>query len=416
MLSGVAFALAGRGWPVVVITSRQRYDAPRESLPPQEVVQGVTVHRVWTSRFGRTSLLGRSFDYATFYLSAAWTIWRLARAGDVVVAKTDPPVLSIVAAPICYVRRAHLVNWLQDIFPETAEALRVGGPIARVPYALLRRLRNWSLGVARRNVVLGERMATRLERLGVRREQIEQIPNWADGGTIVPVSREDNPLRSLWSLGDAFIVGYSGNLGRAHEIDTLIEAMSVVAKTSATPVLWLFVGGGALIERLKAEAARRGLDCVRFEPYQPRELLAQSLSAADVHLASLRPELEGLIVPSKFYGIAAAGRPCLFIGDADGEIARLLERHQCGLTVATGDGAGLAEAVLALAANRSECRLLGERARRAFEAELDLPIAVERWDRLSRELAADQGKTPPRARADDPSEEQPKRSQAAAGR
>ena len=87
---------------------------------------------------------------------------------------------------------------------------------------------------------------------------------------------------------------------------------------------------------LKADVARLGLESVRFKGYQPSALLAQSLSASDVHLVSLRPELEGLIVPSKFYGICAAGRPSIFVGDKDGEIARLISRHGCGRTLEWG--------------------------------------------------------------------------------
>jgi hypothetical protein len=106
------------------------------------------------------------------------------------------------------------------------------------------------------------------------------------------------------------------------------------------------------------------------------------LSAADVHLVSLRPELEGLIVPSKFYGICAAGRPTLFIGDGDGEIARLIRRRECGRTVPVGDGTALAKAIIDLAADQAECWRLGQRARQAFDAEFDELIAVARWDKL----------------------------------
>ena len=123
-----------------------------------------------------------------------------------------------------------------------------------------------------------------------------------------------------------------------------------------------------------------------FRPYQPRARLAESLSAADVHLVSLRPELEGLVVPSKIYGILAAGRPALFIGDDDGEIARLLAANGCGRTVATGDGAALAATVLALGRDPALVGHMGRRARAAFEAEFDKRAAVARWAELLVEL------------------------------
>ena len=152
-------------------------------------------------------------------------------------------------------------------------------------------------------------------------------------------------------------------------------------------LVWLFIGGGVLSDRFQAEVRRRGLRSVAFRPYQPRERLAESLSAADVHLVSLRPELEGLIVPSKIYSILAAGRPTLFIGDKKGEIAHLLTRHKCGWTVATGAGATLAHNVLALSREPALTRRMGIEARRAFEAEFDKGAAVARWARLIADLS-----------------------------
>src|SRR5262245_54501313 len=107
MLSDLAFALAERGHAVSVITSRQRYEGPDgAALPANEMIDGVSVLRVWTSLFGRIKLVGRAIDYATFYLSAAWRLWRSAGSGDLVIAKTDPPMLSVVAAPVCRLRGA----------------------------------------------------------------------------------------------------------------------------------------------------------------------------------------------------------------------------------------------------------------------------------------------------------------------
>jgi glycosyltransferase involved in cell wall biosynthesis len=395
MLSDLAFALAKNGRDVAVITSRQRYDAPADSLPSRELVDGVSIYRVWTSRFGRAGHLGRIVDYLTFYLAAAWRLWRLARAGDVVVAKTDPPMLSVVAGPLCRRRDARLVNWLQDIFPEVAQAVGVGGRGARVLFLPTRWFRSRSLQAAHMNVVLGQRMAERVSGLGVRCDHIRVVPNWADGASVWPIDPLANALRREWQLDDAFVVGYSGNLGRAHEIETMLEAMALLEKPRGerTPrhprVVWLFIGSGALFGTLQAEVARRGLTSARFKPYQPKARLAESLSAADVHLVSLRPALEGLIVPSKFYGVAAAGRPTVFIGDEDGEIARTIARHECGRTVAAGDGAALAQAIIELAGSPDLRGWMGQRARQAFEAEFDKHIALTRWEELLLDVSGD---------------------------
>lgn len=411
MLSDLAFALAKSGNNISIITSRQLYDSPETRLPSRETVAGVSVHRMWTSHFGRHNLLGRAIDYLTFYLSAAWTLWRVSRRGDVIVAKTDPPMLSAVTAPIARIRRAKLVNWLQDLFPEVLEALDVDRKsMRRMAYKFMRSLRNRSLRYARMNIVIGERMAERLARFDVPLERIRIIPNWADGAFVMPCPHAANPLRREWGLEGKFVIGYSGNLGRAHEFDTLMKAIAhlekdrkaipvarnvvaqndnasrpaVISADTSPPtrdVVWLFIGGGALYRRLQAEVAARGFISVQFRPYQPREHLAESLSAPDVHLVSLRPELEGLIVPSKYYGIAAVGRPAIFVGDADGEIARILEAEAVGRTVMPGDGAGLAALVRTFVANPTLTQEMGRRARSAFERGFDIPVAVAAWEK-----------------------------------
>jgi len=399
LLSDLAFALAARGDRVHIITSRQLCERPEEGLSPSEDINGVSVHRVWTSRFGRHHLAGRAVDYLTFYGAAAWRLLRLMRSGDVVVAKTDPPMLSVMAAPIVRLRGGVLVNWLQDVFPEVAEGLGVGGRSSRIGYAIMRWVRDHSLRRAACNVVVGQGMAAHIAHVGVAPGRIAIIPNWADGAHVRPVPSEVNDLRRAWDLDGRFVVGYSGNLGRAHEYATLLDAIAHVERQAgpeAPDIVWLFIGGGALTRPFQVEAARRGLRSVQFRLYQPRSALASSLSAADVHLVSLRPELEGLVVPSKFYGIAAAGRPTIFIGAANGEIARLVAEHACGRTVADGDGPGLARTILELAGDPAACRRMGETARRAFEAEFDRPIAVGRWEALLNDLMAKSEWTAPR--------------------
>ncbi len=398
ILSDLAFALAEDGHQVRVITGRQLYEEPQHRLTPNETVRGVEVHRVWTSRFGRGSLLGRTLDYLTFWASGGLKLWHLTRAHDVVVAKTDPPLLSVIAAPIARRRGARLINWLQDIYPETAQMLGLGrGRLARAVYSGLRALRDRSLKSSAMNVVPGERMAEFLARRGVPPEQVRIIPNFADGVRIKPSPQARQPssddLRAAWGLDDMFVVGYSGNLGRAHDYATLLDAIERIGaqqragNDDAERIAFLFIGGGALYDNLKSDIGKCRLPSVRFEPYQPRERLSESLSVPDVHIVSLLPELESLIVPSKIYGITAVARPTIFIGDPDGEIARLIARHRCGRTVPAGDGGALTEAIRELAAAPSLCDEMGARARRAFEAAFDKRIAVVQWDALLTEMS-----------------------------
>lgn len=406
MLSGIAFALAERGHRVTVIASRLGYETATAAWPPRETIAGVEVRRVATSSFGRSRLVGRALDYVSFYIASAWALLRCLRRGDIVVVKTDPPMLAVVVWPIAALRGARLVNWLQDVFPEVALALGVGsrGP-AHAVLGLLGRIRDATLSRARVNVVLGERMADHVAARGAPRGSIRIVANWADGKQIVPVPRARNELRRAWGLGDDFVVGYSGNLGRAHDHATLLEAMRRIERAApsaegARRVRWLLIGGGAQFEALTQAAAVHSITSIVVKPYQPAELLSQSLSIADVHLVTLRPELEGLIVPSKIYGIMAAGRAAIFIGDGDGEVARLLRRTGAGTSVAQGDGAALAEAVARLAGNAAETEAQGRRARAAFEDEFDRVHAVGAWERVIAEASGDADA--PRARTEQP--------------
>lgn len=409
ILSDLAFGLGEKGNTICVITSRLSYGSQKKSLPPSETVDGIDVHRIWTTSFGHKTLIGRTIDYLTFYIAASWKLWRLAQPKDLIIAKTDPPMLSVLAAPIARARGAHLINWLQDIYPETAEALGFGtGRMFRALANSLRALRDRSLRASAMNVVIGERMAAFLVARGIPEQQICIIPNFADGIHIRPMQQDvTRKLRQAWGLESTFVVGYSGNLGHAHDYATLLDAIERIeaqqrdSANGTKQIAFLIVGGGALYNRFKEDTARRRLGSVRFEPLQPRERLSESLAAADAHIVSLKPELEGLIVPSKFYGIAAAGRPTIFVGDTDGEIARIIARCACGLVVPIGDGAALAQAICDLAQDPATCAAMGHRARRTLERIYEREIVVARWDELLAEVT---GNNPDVGQTDSPAE------------
>jgi colanic acid biosynthesis glycosyl transferase WcaI len=385
ILGDLAFHLAGAGHDVHVITSRQRYDQPAARLPRSETIDGVAVHRISGTYFGRTALSGRGLDYLSYYAGAWRRILAVARRGDILVAKTDPPLACVPAMWAAERRGLRLVNWLQDLYPEVAIELGVpfaGSQLGRVLY----RLRDAALRNAAANAVVGEQMADRLRARGIAAESIHVIPNWCDDDAIRPLAAIDNPLRREWGLEDRFVIGYSGNLGLAHEFDTVLAAAEHLRND--TRFLFLCVGSGRKFDDLVRAVARRRLErSFRFRPDQERNRLGSALGVADVHWISLLPQLEGLVVPSKLYGIAAAGRPVIAITAADGEIATLVRRHDCGIVVAPGNSDGLAAALTRLAAAPDSLAAMGRRARAMLDTQYTRRHGLERWRTLLEAIA-----------------------------
>ncbi len=186
----------------------------------------------------------------------------VASRGDVVIAKTDPPMISVPVMMAARLRGARRVNWLQDLFPEVAIALgmRLGGGFVQ---RVLTSIRNGSLRVADANVVLGSRMAARVARHAPQ-VPIHVVPNWSPTADIAPLPHAQNPLRDLWHMKDRFVVGYSGNLGRAHELGILLDAAERLRHR--LEIVFLIIGEGNQKENLQGEVTRRGLANVLFKP------------------------------------------------------------------------------------------------------------------------------------------------------
>jgi glycosyltransferase involved in cell wall biosynthesis len=376
MLTDLAFRLAERGVSVAVITSRQLYENPRAALPPYEVTNGVSIHRVSTAVRGRARLAGRALDYLSFHVAAGMALLEHLRRGDVVVAKTDPPLISTVVSYAARWRGAVLVNWLQDLFPEVASVLTPNLIPKRIESQLIA-ARNRSLRRAAMNVVLSTGMRDRVVSAGIDSARVRVVPNWADTNSVVPQPTADSATRQRIGLAGRFVVGYSGNLGRAHEFETLIGAARLLRSNSE--FAFLITGGGAKAEAVRNSVQAQGLDSFYFQTYQPAELLSDSLAAADVHFVSLLPALEGLIVPSKLYGILAAGRPVVFIGDTASDLARLVRDERCGIVVAVGDSEALAAQLRALRDDPARLESMGVRARELALERYTKEHAVSEW-------------------------------------
>jgi len=384
MLTDLAEGLAVSGTAVTVLTGRLGYLGGETAVPSEEQYKGVTVRRVWSTRFGRQSALGRLFDYLSFYLSSVWAAVQT-RDVDCVVVLSDPPILSVQAVLLGRLKGWKTVCWLQDVFPEIAvraDTLREG-----LRARLLRWAANWSLRSSDRVIVVGRCMERCLLAFGLQRDRLVLIPNWADGDHLTPVAPEDNWFRKQHGLEGQIVVMYSGNLGVVHETEALIPLIRYLR--GMREVCFLFVGEGQGKTRLQNWASQEKLESVRFLRYQNKEHLRYSLSAGDIHLVTLRSKMEGLSVPSKVYGIMAVGRPVVFIGPDGSEVASLVRESGCGEVFSPQESEKAALAILHLVQDYRRRENLGSAGRRYFESFLDKRCAIQRFQTVFQDMMAE---------------------------
>lgn len=378
LMSDLGFHLAARGHDVCALTSRQAYGHAQAGYANEEQVRGLHIYRCWSFAFGRGKLVGRALDYLSFYISVFFVVLRRMRRGDILVATTDPPLLGLFLRPAALIRGAKLVNWHHDLFPEIATRSNVGGLGPRTGQ-VLQILRNRNCRTAHANVVLGQRMQEFLVSQGIPQDHLTVIPNWAPKG-LAPYTSKTNYLRGQWNLTDRFVIAYAGNLGRVHEFETLLSAAQILQHEHR--FAFLFVGGGAKLQAVRDRVTALNIDNVTFQDYQPRARLAESLSVADVHIVSLKPEFEALVVPSKIYGIAAVARPAVFIGAADGEVANILGEHAFGYSVVCNNAETLATLIKQIATSSSEHSRLCNNAAQAHANAFAAEHMLARWEAL----------------------------------
>lgn len=376
-----------REFEVTVIAGRPNHAVEAEGLPRRETRNGVRIVRVRNRRYRKTSLWSRGIGLLSYLILSAWHALRQPRP-DVVVVESDPPLLGLLGAVLRRWHRCKLVNYLQDLHPEVGLALgRLRpGPLA----AVLKAATQVGLRAADRVVVLGEDMRRRVVARGVSGGCIRVIPNWSDTNAIRPVEPSAR-VRAAWGVTDEFVVMYSGNLGLSQNLDQVIDAAE---RLRGEAVAFVLVGEGASKERLQGRAAGRGLSNVRFFPYAPKERLGESLGAAQLHLVTLQGGLAGYIVPSKLYGILAAGRPYVAAVDADSEVAALTDEYGCGVRVAPDAPAALAAAIRRCAADPAALARMGRAGRALAEQEFDRAHATRRFGDTLRELAARPARAP----------------------
>jgi glycosyltransferase involved in cell wall biosynthesis len=290
---------------------------------------------------------------------------------DIIIAETDPPLLGALGALLKRRWNCRLVYNVRDLYPDIAIAN--GALKSRFLLGLLERANRFSYRSADCVIVLGEDMRQRLLAKGVAPEKIALVPDWVDCRNIRPMP--SSRFRS--QFGQSFVVMYSGNLGLSQQLETVLDAAVYLRDDSL--IRFVLVGEGARKPWLIDRARHLGLRNLDFLPYRPKEELAESLSAGDLHLVPLFPGAAGCVVPSKIYGILAAGRPFVAIMEDSAEIARLARENSIGFVVQPGDADGLARTIRQAAARPVELAAMGVRSRQLAEQRFDRKVATRRF-------------------------------------
>ncbi|HMF94150.1 MAG TPA: glycosyltransferase family 4 protein [Vicinamibacterales bacterium] len=338
------------------------HGAPRRAISPvtREERRGVVIRRANGTRMRPRRFAARAANYVSYFAAATVASVGIGRP-DVVVSLTDPPIVGMAALWAARRAGSRFVFLCEDIFPEVG--VLVEDFRSELVNASLDRMNRYLLAQADAVVALGERMRSRLvDEKGADPRRLHVIHNWADCHAIVP-GPKDNPFSRAHGLVDRFVVMHSGNVGLSQNLEVLIAAADRLRGRER--LIITIVGDGAKREALEHLAADRRLDNVRFLPYQPKELLHDSFGAADAFVVSLQAGLEGFIVPSKLYGILAAGRAYVAATDPSCEPATIAAREHCGIVAAPGDPDALAAAIATLHDDPQATRAMGERARRA---------------------------------------------------
>ena len=341
VLKDLACSFAREGWHVTVISS-----GPKAG---EERVEGVRIIRVKGAERP-----GGALSYLLIWVRMYMMALRL-KGRHLIVTMSDPPLIIFVGHLLSKLKKSRHINWCQDMYPEVLPALGI-----RFPGFLMRlfkRIRRKSMVSCDKIIVNGRCMAKFLADDGLDARKIAVVPNWPDweltdpemmDETGIPYREIDEkqvrPFEKQKKTGMRFRVLYSGNLGRAHPVESILEAAEILQK-EGSDVEFIFVGDGPKFDYMAQQRSERGLDNIRLLPHQPVSRLRDMLESGDIHLISMKDEAAGFIVPSKLYSALAVARPSIFIGPPNSEVAKIISDFDAGLVVAQGDADSLVEAI-----------------------------------------------------------------------
>jgi glycosyltransferase involved in cell wall biosynthesis len=384
MFSDLAVEQRRRGWDVTALTSNRSWRDPRARLPRAERWEGVAVERVFRPPWSQARALERLGNSAFMLGAAPWRLRALGRF-DAIVVGSDPAFAALVAPAFRHIDPgAALVHWCFDLYPEAILAEGgIPGAAALAPVA--RRLMAAAYRRFDALVDIGPRMQERLADYGAGARQETLVP-WAltEAERPVPV---DAPARAALYPRAKLALLYSGTMGKAHDFELFLALARACRARSGETIGLCFAVRGARSDELRAAVGPADTN-VTLAPFADEAALAGRLAAADLHLVSLGPAWGGIVVPSKFFASLAIGRPVIYAGPADSEIARWIAAHDLGLHLTPATIDAVAERLHRLAADPGALSRWRDNAHGVYRRQWSKAVSNDRWDALLRDLCA----------------------------
>lgn len=375
---------SSRGWRVVAMPAVRSCHDGETRFPKREERGGVSIRRVWRPAFSQASNLGRLLN--TIFVLVAWT-WRAmvtSRGGaECVIIGTDPPLGVLAAIPWkIFRRRAKIIHWCHDLYPDAAAA---DGLIPE--HSVLLSIVDWLMRKAYRCcdlvIDLGICMKRRLQsKMGSKDLEcdgkIMTVTPWALVEPKVLPQPNWSVRRELFGCSDSLGLLYSGNLGRAHSFSEFVELAKCLENSNA---MVCFAGRGPKLDEIRTISQSMGN--LRVAGFSSEEGLLERLSAADIHLVSLRSAWTGCVIPSKFFGALAVGRPVLFAGSEDSAIAKWIKDFSVGWVISdTCNYQAMAEVLAQLAEDRSKLLQMQLHCFEIYKRHFSKREQLQAWSRL----------------------------------
>lgn len=359
-------------WRISVLAGDRAWEGPHVRWPAEERFGSIEVHRVRHGPVRRT-LHSRAYGFARFHLAAVQRGRELDRP-DVVIATTAPPAGAKIGVAVAHHHHCPLIYKVYDLYPDCAEALgiiRRGGWIA----GSWEHVDRAAMHQAQDIVAVSRRMAERIVHVrGLSPARVECIHDGFDPARLRDARPDE--FRKEHKLEGRFVVQYAGNMGLSHPFEAVLGAVSKLVHQP--DVAFQFIGAGPGRKKIESAIAAERLP-IQVLDYQPAERLGDLLLAADVALITQNAEMFAMSLPYKVYGILAAGKPGIFIGDAGSEIAEWYREFDCGIHVPPGDSDALVRAILRLKNDRVTAARMGDNAKKLFAQRFDSNQAAAKW-------------------------------------